>query len=227
MRYLKSALIMACAACLAQTEAHADSVVVGGDAAAYPPGSIIPAASEIVLQAGETLQYLEKGGTLNTKAGPFSGVLESGAPGGAAAQVISELIKSSGDVRKLGAMRSVGTTDGPAIDLELVGAVFCIADGQGPNLRLSPDTVDREILLEGPGRIEISWPASVAEQPWPPGAPVATSVTYTVWVDDLDTGSFEFREVTLAGDLGSRLTALATAGCETQALALLNEQIGG
>lgn len=207
-------------------KALSDSVIVGGNAGAYPPGAVVPAGQSISLGAGENIDYLEKGGSLQSKTGPFDGVLDSGGGDGAATQIIAELMKSGRNVRKLGAMRSQGLSDGPAVDLELEGATFCIAPGQEPMLRMTEDTVDRVVILEGPATVEIAWAASVAELPWPAGAPLTDNADYVALVDDLDVGSFTVRLVTAQGNLGQRVQTLAEAGCEAQAIAELNKAVG-
>ncbi len=203
----------------------ADSVIVGGDASAYPPGTVVPAGQSISLGAGESIDYLEKGGTLQTKAGPFDGAIDGGGGGGAATQVIAELMKSGRNVKKLGAMRSQGVSDGPAIDLELESVTFCIAPGQKPMLRMTEDTVDRIVVLEGPATVEFAWAASVAEMPWPSGAPLTDNAEYVALVDDLDVGSFTVRLVKAEGNLGQRVQTLAETGCEAQAIAALSAAI--
>lgn len=202
----------------------ADSVIVGGNAGAYPPGTVVPAGQSISLGAGESIDYLERGGSLQSKAGPFDGAIDGGG-GGAATQVIAELMKSGRNVKKLGAMRSQGLSDGPAVDLELEGVTFCVAPGQKPMLRMTEDTVDRTVILEGPATVEVVWAASVAEMPWPTGAPLTDNADYIAFVDDLDVGSFTVRLVKAEGNLGQRVQTLAKAGCEAQALEELNKAV--
>ncbi len=209
----------------APSGSHADNVIVGGNAGAYPPGTVVPAGQAISLGAGESIDYLEKGGSLQSKAGPFEGAIDSGAGGGAAAQVIAELLKSGRNVKKLGAMRSQGLSDGPAVDLELEGVTFCVTPGEKPMLRMTEDTVDRVVVLEGPATVEVAWAASVAEQPWPSGAPLSDGAGYVAYVDDLDVGSFTVRMVKIDGNLGQRVQALTDAGCEAQAIEELSKAI--
>ena len=218
-------LAIASLAVSAPSKLIADSVIVGGNAGAYPPGTVIPAGQAISLAAGENIDFLEKSGSLQSKAGPFEGAIDGGGGGGAATQVIAELMKSGRNVRKLGAMRSQGLSDGPAVDLELEGVTFCVAPGQKPMLRMTEDTVDRVVVLEGPATVEVAWAASVAEQPWPSGAPLSDNAGYVAYVDDLDVGSFTIRLIKAEGNLGQRVQALANAGCEAQALEELNKAV--
>lgn len=203
----------------------ADSVIVGGNAGAYPPGTVVPAGQSINLGAEESIDYLEKGGSLQSKAGPFDGVIDGGGGGGTTTQVIAELMKSGRNVKKLGAMRSQGLSDGPAVDLELEGVTFCVAPGLKPMLRMTEDTVDRIVILEGPVAVEVAWAASVAELSWPSGAPLTDNTDYIALVDDLDVGSFTVRLVKPEGNLGQRVQILAEAGCKAQALEELNKAV--
>lgn len=214
------------ALCLVAIESKADAVVIKSDTPALPVGFLVADGAAIELSAGESITIVLQSGASRTIAGPFaSTIVADGAESGATA-AIAELLRSRGQgVSLLGAVRNGGQVDQdqPVVNL-LLGETACLDPAVRPVMAIPPRSQPQQLLLAGPAKIEISWPASTSQMSWPTALPLKDGASYNVTLDGLELGSVAIRLIADAdAAIGIRAKARIEAGCLTDALKLLEE----